>query len=355
MFKRFWTHSPSPFSITPSDEEDDTPSDDEDDSFVFTITIGTTDFIYPFDGGETVNTEVDWGDGSAVSLITDNEQEEATHSYTAGTYQLSATGTTPINFGASLCENPEVVDAIDQWGNVELYAGDDDGSTFIGAENMVIYALDSPALPVDCAGMFVGCESMVDLTGQVWDTSAVTNMMSMFEDCILFNTTDLTTWDVSKVTTMSRMFRSTAIGAADDTTFNGNITGWNIGAVTDLSHMFRHNKGFNQNISTWDTSKVTTMNSMFQRATAFNQNLAAWVITAVTDLADMFDGVTLSTANYDAILIGWGAQAVKNTVTFDAGSSKYTAGGAVAAARAHLVLAVASGGHGWTITDGGTV
>jgi hypothetical protein len=62
----------------------------------------------------------------------------------------------------------------------------------------------------------------------------------------------------------------------------------------------------------------------------------------------MFEHLTLTVANYDALLIGWGAQAVSSSVSFGAGYSKYTAGGAAAAARAHLIAT-----HLWTITDGG--
>ena len=43
-------------------------------------------------------------------------------------------------------------------------------------------------------------------------------------------------------------------------------------------------------------------------------------------MANMFYHVTLSTANYDALLIGWAAQAVEPNVQFSGGNSKYTAG-----------------------------
>lgn len=91
------------------------------------------------------------------------------------------------------------------------------------------------------------------------------------------------------------------------------------------------------------------MDRMFQSATAFNQNLGGWNVTALTTAVDMFLGVTLSTANYDALLIGWEAQLVKDNVFFGGGNSKYTAGtGGVA--RAALIA-----DHTWTISDGGPV
>jgi len=101
---------------------------------------------------------------------------------------------------------------------------------------------------------------------------------------------------------------------------------------------------------------VTSMYDMFCNCLAFNQNISGFNVVNVTSMFDMFlDAFKMTTSNYDALLIAWSAQDVKNDVPFHAGTAKYTAGGAAAAARAHLVLAVGSGGHGWTITDGGQV
>jgi surface protein len=91
------------------------------------------------------------------------------------------------------------------------------------------------------------------------------------------------------------------------------------------------------------------MIGMFQDATAFNKNIGNWDISNVTTMMNMFFDSTLSTANYDALLYGWGAQSVKNNVTFHGGNSKYTAGSTAASARAALIA-----DHSWTITDGGT-
>jgi len=65
----------------------------------------------------------------------------------------------------------------------------------------------------------------------------------------------------------------------------------------------------------------------------------------VTTMGSMFLNVTLSTANYDALLIGWATQPLANNVFFTGGNSKYCAG---AAARQSITNT-----YGWTITDGG--
>jgi len=59
--------------------------------------------------------------------------------------------------------------------------------------------------------------------------------------------------------------------------------------------------------------------------------------------------ITISTANYDALLIGWEGQSVVDGLSPHFGGSEYTSGGAAATARAALIA-----DHGWTITDGGT-
>jgi hypothetical protein len=70
----------------------------------------------------------------------------------------------------------------------------------------------------------------------------------------------------------------------------------------------------------------------------------------VTNMYDMFSNAGLSTANYDALLIGWSTISANETplqpnVPFDAGTSKYCNG---ATARASIIST-----YGWAITDAG--
>ncbi len=175
-----------------------------------------------------------------------------------------------------------------------------------------------------------------------WDTSSVTNMSFMFNGASSFNQ-DIGSWDTSSVTNMSFMFN----GASS---FNQDIGSWDTSSVTNMERMFDSASSFNQDIGSWDTSSVTDMNRMFFNASAFNQDIGSWDISNVTNMEDMFDGVTLSTANYDALLIGWSAQTVQPSVPFHGGNSQYSAG---AATTARGVLTGAP--NNWTITDGGQV
>ncbi len=112
-----------------------------------------------------------------------------------------------------------------------------------------------------------------------------------------------------------------------------------------MAGMFGSASAFNQNIGNWNTANVTNMARMFWGANAFNQNIGNWNVGALKNAEDMFSGVTLSTQNYDALLIGWDAQALQPNVTFDGGNSTYCTG---EAARTHMIQTDL-----WTITDGG--
>jgi|GEM_PF-1493956 len=170
-----------------------------------------------------------------------------------------------------------------------------------------------------------------------WNTSNVTDMSYMFQGASAFNQ-NISNWNTGRVTTMKQMFSNASA-------FNQDIGSWNTASVTDMSRMFSFASAFNQDIGGWNTSKVTNMSWMFAGAYIFNQNVGGWDVGALTNATGMFGGVTLSTANYDALLNGWGAQTLQDGVTFDGGNSKYCLG---EAARSVMTTT-----YTWNITDGG--
>ncbi len=265
----------------------------------------------PLVDGGSYDFWVSWGDGT-TAYITAWDDAAKTHTYpAAGSYNVIVTGT------------------VERW---EFAGGGD-------CLKLVNVARWGPLLVGSHAGKFSGCANMDCTATDTLDVSTVTSTYGMFRNCALFNQA-IGDWDVSGVESMYNMF----YGA---TAFNQDIGAWDVSGVESMYNMFSGATAFNQDIGAWDVSGVTNMRYMFNWAVAFDQDIGGWDVTALTDATNMFLSATLSTANYDALLIGWEAQAVQDNVAFHGGNSKYSAG-AAATARTALV-----NDHSWTITDGG--
>tara|TARA_R110001599_G_C12104970_1_gene647385 strand:- start:138 stop:887 length:750 start_codon:yes stop_codon:yes gene_type:complete len=159
---------------------------------------------------------------------------------------------------------------------------------------------------------------------------------------------EINTWDVSRVTSMGEVF----LGL---TTFNSDISNWNTSGVTNMTAMFYGAAAFNQDISSWNVENVTSMTSMFQAATSFVQDISAWnpfSLTVASSFMDLDDTVA-NTADYDALLVAWGAHAAAGEIpaaigSVNFGDVKFTkATSDAATGRGQLVT------RGFTPDDGG--
>ena len=95
---------------------------------------------------------------------------------------------------------------------------------------------------------------------------------------------------------------------------------------------------------------------MFLNATSFDQDLSSWRPILGSSTQNFMGGVTLSTANYDALLIGWnaameaeypGGSGYTLTPSWSFGNSVHTTGAAAELAKNNLINT-----FNWTITDG---
>ena len=349
---------------------------------------GSTEFTMPLTTSTGLDMYVDWGDGSAVENITDHTL--ATHDYgTAGTYTISVTGDIlgwQFNNGGDKLKMGDV----EKWGALNISVG----AGFRGCTNMTCSATDAPTITTTgLNSCFANCTNFNGAIGN-WDISNVTRLDFMFLSATSFNQ-DIGNWDTSSVNTISGMFQgATSFNNAVSSninnwntsnvtnmssfllganSFNQNISSWDTSNVTNMSTMFYAARAFNQDIGNWNTSNVTNMSTMFRDARAFDQDISSWNTSNVTNMSTMFrDAVSfdqdistwdinqvnnfgnfmlsatgLSTANYDALLVGWEAQAPTYSGAIDFGGSQYSAAGY--AARQSLIS-----NYGWTITDGGS-
>jgi len=277
-----------------------------------TITIPTS--------GSGFNYTVTTSDGQTFTNTTGNQSITFA---TAGEYDVSISGTFPqIRFN-NIGDKLKIID-IKQWGNIVWSSF---SASFRGCSNLVGTYTDAPNL------------------------SSVGSMSNTFRDCDVF-TGKTSNWDTSSVTIMSAMFRSCEL-------FNSDCSSWDVSSVTNMGSMFQEARAFNQDIGAWDVSNVTLMNLMFSTTNLFDQNLESWNILKVATFGNFKTTGVLSTANYDALLIGWnntllaafpGGAGYNLTPSIGFGNSQYTAGGAAEAARTSLGAV-----FNWTITDGGSI
>jgi len=263
----------------------------------FTINTTASPQNFTFYLGTPSNLVVEWGDGTSDTTFTTTGNK--THSYaSAGDHTLKIKSGTAVRvaFGGYAPLTPLRLKAVTR-------------------------AISASLGLTSAAEMFSNCDNCLSWAANFFDDAS------------------------ANITTFDQMFNSDA----EEATFNENLNGWNTSKCTDMRGVIYGRRGYNQPMNNWDTSKVTTIEWMLCFCVSFNRDISSWNVTSVGNGGTFLYGVTLSTANYDALLISWGAQAVQSSVTMDFGGSKYTAGGAAATARAHLVSA-----HSWTIYDGGT-
>ncbi len=274
------------------------------------ITIPTTGSGYDY--------IVDWGDGTSITSETGN----ATHEYVvAGTHTVKIIGDFPRIYFNDSGDKDKILN-VTQWGSIAWNSFSD---AFSGCSNLDVIATDAPDLSnvTSVSRMFRGCatlgtSSMLDFSN--WDTSSVVVFGGMFRNASNFNSTSITNWDVGKATGFVLMFENAI-------TFNQDISNWNIGE---------------------NVTGTVNLGSMLIGAEKFDQNLGAWNLEKVTNIRNMLNDTGLSTANYDATLIGW-AENSNTPSGLDLGASNLTY--CLGEAARNILIDI--GGLNWTISDGG--
>jgi surface protein len=275
------------------------------------------------------NVQVDWGDNtSSVRNCDECSYLPYRHTYaTSGRYTITISGTL-TGFGQPIdqnfFENPpvpllgaEYLTAVTSFGDLGIESL---SLAFFGSNNLIDVPAVLPATVTDLSGLFASASSFNDDIS-AWNTANVTSMALMFADLIGFfsDSTEpssafnqsLSSWVTSSVTDMSGMF-------AGASSFDQSLSSWVTSSVTDMSGMFAGASSFDQSLSSWVTSRVTNMDSMFADASSFDQSLSSWNVSLVTSMENMLDNSALSTANYDATLIGWVSQPVQSGVKLGA-------------------------------------
>ena len=135
------------------------------------------------------------------------------------------------------------------------------------------------------SNMFNDCRNLTSLDLSSLDTSNVTNMDSMFYNCSGLTSLDVSNWDTSKVTNMSGMFYSCSCLTSLD------LSNWDVSKVTNMRIMFGSSGLTSLDVSGWNASSVTDMSEMFQRCSSLTSlDLSNIDTSKVTDMKFMFYG-----------------------------------------------------------------
>ena len=116
------------------------------------------------------------------------------------------------------------------------------------------------ARPTSLEGWFSGFESMKEIKNLNYlNTSEVTNMSMLFNDCDGLTSIDISSWDTRKVTDMSQMF------SYCDNLKSVNLQGVSTAQVTNMNYMFLESKALTSlDLTGFDTKNVEDVHSMFE-------------------------------------------------------------------------------------------
>ena len=191
----------------------------------------------------------------------------------------------------------------------------------------------------DMSNMFSGANYSLPETLDLrnFNTSHVTTMESMFEDCVsenilgldIFNTSnvedmssmfknsnaaelDLTSFDTSNVETMEDMFCGSAVedldissfdtssvenmsGMFEDVAASIDVSNFDTSSVINMHNMLKGTSGTTLDLTHFDTSHVTDMSGMFMNTDYEDIDYSTFDTSAVINMASMFNGSKIET------------------------------------------------------------
>ncbi len=114
------------------------------------------------------------------------------------------------------------------------------------------------------------------------DTSNITDMYAMFQQCPNFNQS-LDNFDTSNVTGMRYMFD----GASS---FNQPLNHFDVGSAIEMQQMFRNASDFNQDLDNWRPVSAQFIHWIFINCISFNGSIEGWELPSTTLMYGMFQG-----------------------------------------------------------------
>ena len=153
--------------------------------------------------------------------------------------------------------------------------------------------------------MFSNCRSLTSLNVKDWDTGNVTDMYGMFFNCAALTSLNVRNWNTGKVTNMQNTFSNCSALTSLD------VSNWNTANVTITLSMFESCSALTSlDLNNWNTNKVDIMFNMFKGCSNLTSlKVSNWNTSKVTDMGSLFQGCgKLTTLD----LSGWNTALVTN-------------------------------------------
>ena len=159
----------------------------------------------------------------------------------------------------------------------------------------------------DMYSMFQNCSKLTTLDLSSFDTSSVTSMSNMFYNCSSLTSLDLSSFNTSSVRIMYYMFYSCSSLASLD------LSGFNTSSVLRMDYMFyRCSSLTSLDLSSFNTSSVTVMNYMFYTCSSLTSlDLSSFDTSSVINMGYMFYKCSALTTIYASSL--WSTAKVTNS------------------------------------------
>lgn len=150
---------------------------------------------------------------------------------------------------------------------------------------------------------------VTSIPGEMIDTSDMTSLDSMFENCRMLENVDVSEWNISNVTSIARTFVfCTSLKELD-------VSKWDTSNVTSLRFTFYNCTSLTKplDVSKWDTSKVTDLYNTFASQSGDTLDVSKWDVSNVTNMQSVFYGCSAVTT---LDLTGWNCEKNKNSTWF---------------------------------------
>ena len=181
---------------------------------IIDVSVNSTDSKYLKIGGDA-NVEINWGDGTVETLVTENSFSYPFHQYaTTGLYTVTITGVLPqfggdFSIGIGTGMGQGFIKEVVQWNNTTTNFS----WAFEDEDQLTEVPSALPPGVTTTRGMFRGCTSLIGAGIGGWNVSSVTDMSSMFYETLFDQ--DLSGWCVTNISTEPENFASGTLSPAN--------------------------------------------------------------------------------------------------------------------------------------------